>query len=44
LQIAITDLLELVGVKPDGIIGHSMGEMAASYTDGCVTLEQVRDK
>jgi len=40
LQIALTDLLKAMGVQPDGIIGHSTGEMACAYADGCLTLEQ----
>jgi fatty acid synthase len=32
-QIALTDVLVEMGIKPDGIIGHSMGEMAAGYAD-----------
>ena len=27
-------------MKPDGIIGHSLGEVACGYADGCLTLEQ----
>jgi len=27
-------------MKPDGMIGHSAGEMACSYADGSLTLEQ----
>jgi len=29
-----------MGIEPDGILGHSFGEMAAGYGDGCMTLEE----
>lgn len=41
LQIALTDLLNAVGIVPDGIIGHSVGEMGCAYADGCMTAEQM---
>lgn len=40
IQIALTDLLKSIGVEPDGIIGHSTGEMACGYADGCTTVEE----
>uniref|UniRef100_A0A0N4ZB91 Fatty acid synthase n=1 Tax=Parastrongyloides trichosuri TaxID=131310 RepID=A0A0N4ZB91_PARTI len=40
IQIAITDLLIFLGVVPDGIIGHSTGEMGCGYADGALTREQ----
>jgi len=40
LQIALTNLLNNLGIKPDGIIGHSVGELGCSYADGCLTEEQ----
>lgn len=40
IQVALVDLLALLGIKPDGIIGHSFGELACAYADGCFTLEQ----
>lgn len=33
-------MLRACGVEPAGIIGHSVGEVACSYADGCLTLEQ----
>jgi len=39
-QIALTDLLKSMGIQPNGIIGHSTGEMACAYADGGLTLEQ----
>ncbi|XP_041672485.1 fatty acid synthase [Cheilinus undulatus] len=34
IQIAEIDLLTKLGLKPDGIIGHSVGELACGYADG----------
>ncbi|KAL8612603.1 hypothetical protein ACOMHN_006589 [Nucella lapillus] len=39
-QIALIDILTLLKVHPDGILGHSTGEIAAGYADGCTTLEE----
>lgn len=40
VQIAFTDLLSHLDIRPDGIIGHSLGEVCSAYADGCLTLEQ----
>uniref|UniRef100_A0A1I7ZWW4 Fatty acid synthase n=1 Tax=Steinernema glaseri TaxID=37863 RepID=A0A1I7ZWW4_9BILA len=40
IQIALTDLMYLMGVQPDGVIGHSTGEMGCGYSDGGLTREQ----
>uniref|UniRef100_A0A8R1DF59 Fatty acid synthase n=1 Tax=Caenorhabditis japonica TaxID=281687 RepID=A0A8R1DF59_CAEJA len=40
IQIALTDTLTALGVTPDGIIGHSTGEMGCGYADGGITREQ----
>ncbi|CAJ0959176.1 unnamed protein product, partial [Mesorhabditis belari] len=40
IQIALTDTMKALGVEPDGIIGHSTGEMGCGYADGCLTAEQ----
>ncbi|KAI6188362.1 Fatty acid synthase [Aphelenchoides besseyi] len=40
IQIALTDTLREIGVVPDGIIGHSTGEMGCGYADGALTAEQ----
>lgn len=29
-----------MGVRPDGIIGHSAGELGCAYADGCLTIQQ----
>lgn len=39
-QVALIDVLTSLGLKPDGIIGHSLGEVACGYADGCLTLEE----
>ncbi|KAJ1520482.1 hypothetical protein ONE63_003608 [Megalurothrips usitatus] len=39
-QIALTNVMTAIGVVPDGIIGHSLGEQACAYADGCLTEEQ----
>lgn len=36
----MTDVLQKVGVVADGIIGHSVGEIACGYADGCMSLEE----
>ncbi|XP_055376639.1 fatty acid synthase [Condylostylus longicornis] len=40
MQIALTDLLTSLNICPDGIIGHSVGELGCAYADGCFTPEQ----
>lgn len=30
-----------MGIAPDGIIGHSVGELGCAYADGCFTAEQM---
>ncbi|XP_072745100.1 fatty acid synthase-like [Anoplolepis gracilipes] len=40
IQIALIDMLTFINVKPNGIVGHSVGELACSYTDGAFTLKQ----
>uniref|UniRef100_A0A7E4UMS9 Fatty acid synthase n=1 Tax=Panagrellus redivivus TaxID=6233 RepID=A0A7E4UMS9_PANRE len=40
IQIALTDFLAAIGVVPDGIIGHSTGEMGCGYADGALTRDQ----
>lgn len=29
-----------MAIKPDIIVGHSVGELAAAYADGCLTKEE----
>ncbi|XP_039308554.1 fatty acid synthase isoform X2 [Solenopsis invicta] len=40
LQIGIVDLLTSIGIVPDLIIGHSIGELICGYADGCLTAEE----
>ncbi|KAB0796701.1 hypothetical protein PPYR_10762 [Photinus pyralis] len=40
VQIALTDLLTSLGIVPEGIIGHSAGEVACAYADGSMTHEE----
>lgn len=40
LQIGLIHMYESLGIKPDGIVGHSVGEVAAAYCAGALTLEQ----
>ena len=40
VQVALTDVLKSVGVSPDGMVGHSVGELGCAYADGCFTAEQ----
>ncbi|XP_041971751.1 fatty acid synthase-like isoform X2 [Aricia agestis] len=41
IQIGITDVLKTIGIEPDFIIGHSVGELGCAYADGCFTAEQM---
>ncbi|XP_028912877.2 LOW QUALITY PROTEIN: fatty acid synthase [Ornithorhynchus anatinus] len=40
IQIAQIDMLMAMGLKADGIIGHSLGEVACGYADGSLTQEE----
>ncbi|CAH2232242.1 jg2964 [Pararge aegeria aegeria] len=41
VQIGLTDILKALGIEPDYIIGHSVGELGCAYADGCFTAEQM---
>lgn len=41
IQIALTDILYALDIVPDGIIGHSVGELGCAYADGCLTAEEM---
>jgi thioester reductase-like protein len=38
IEVALTGLLKAWGVSPDGVIGHSAGEVAAAYAAGAYSL------
>ncbi len=38
LQLALTELWRSYGVHPDGVIGHSMGEVSAAVVGGALTV------
>ncbi|CAG9793616.1 unnamed protein product [Diatraea saccharalis] len=40
VQIALVDVLRSVGIRPDGVIGHSLGELGCAYADETLTAEQ----
>ena len=37
LQIALVDLLQNLGVRPQAVIGHSSGEITAAYCAGAIS-------
>ncbi|XP_049878858.1 fatty acid synthase-like [Pectinophora gossypiella] len=41
VQIGLTDVLKAIGLVPDNIIGHSVGELGCAYADGCLTAEEM---
>ncbi|KAJ8720393.1 hypothetical protein PYW07_012436 [Mythimna separata] len=41
VQIGLTDILNALGIVPDNIIGHSVGELGCAYADGCFTAEEM---
>ncbi|KAJ8719814.1 hypothetical protein PYW08_011989 [Mythimna loreyi] len=41
VQIGLTDILKELGIVPDNIIGHSVGELGCAYADGCFTAEEM---
>lgn len=40
MQIGLVDLLTSIGIVPDFIIGHSIGELICGYADGYLTIEE----
>lgn len=40
LQVALVDVLNKLELSPDGIIGHSVGELGCGYADGSLTARE----
>ncbi|WP_437759716.1 non-ribosomal peptide synthase/polyketide synthase [Sorangium sp. So ce1389] len=40
LQVSLVELWRALGVAPDAVVGHSVGEVAAAYAAGALSLEQ----
>lgn len=40
IQIGLTDVLNAIGIIPDYIVGHSVGELGCAYADGTLSLEE----
>jgi acyl transferase domain-containing protein len=38
LQVALVELWRTAGIVPDGVVGHSMGEIAAAHVSGALDL------
>jgi len=36
----LVDVLRTLGIEPDGIVGHSVGEISSAYADGSLTAEE----
>lgn len=37
---ALVNLLKSIGIEPDIVVGHSVGELGCAYADGSFTAEQ----
>ncbi|CAG2102324.1 unnamed protein product, partial [Medioppia subpectinata] len=40
VQMALFSVIKTLNITVDGIIGHSFGEIACGYADGCLTLRE----
>ena len=40
IEIALFEVLKALEITPDGIIGHSFGEIACAYADECLTTRE----
>jgi len=40
IQIALYEMWKAMGVEPGAVVGHSIGEVAAGYASGALTLDQ----
>lgn len=41
VQIGLVNILRLCEISPDGIVGHSVGELGCAYADGCFDEKQM---
>ncbi|KAG5667645.1 hypothetical protein PVAND_015619 [Polypedilum vanderplanki] len=41
IQIGLTNIMNAIGLKPDFVIGHSVGELGCAYADNCLTEEEM---
>lgn len=41
IQLGLTNILKAIGLEPDYIIGHSLGELGCSYADGCCDADEM---
>ncbi|KAH7828358.1 putative beta-ketoacyl synthase [Monocercomonoides exilis] len=39
IQVSLTKVMEAAGLKPDAIVGHSLGEIAAAHVSGALSIE-----
>lgn len=39
-QLGFVEILRALKLEPEGIVGHSVGELGCAYADNCLTLEQ----
>ena len=40
IEISLYEVLKSLDITPDGIIGHSFGEISCAYADGCLTTRE----
>jgi len=40
LQVGLARIWQSMGVSPDGVVGHSIGEVAAAYVSGALSLKE----
>ncbi|XP_054160820.1 fatty acid synthase-like [Oppia nitens] len=40
IELALFDVIKALDITVDGIIGHSFGEIACAYADGCLTTKE----
>lgn len=39
-QVGLVDVLLSVGISPDHVLAHSLGDFGCAYADGSLSLEQ----